>query len=57
MLLGIVLGTLAVSRLCKGTDERSRNIRLGLYAVLIFTGGQIGWLYAILWLFKVNVCK
>jgi hypothetical protein len=53
---GVILGWMAVSHLCNGKDERSKNIRLGLYAILLFTGGQVGWFYAILWLLKVNVC-
>jgi hypothetical protein len=53
---GVILGWLAVSHLCTGKDERSKNIRLGLYVLLLFTGGQVGWLYSILWLLKVNVC-
>jgi hypothetical protein len=53
---GIILGWLAVSHLCKGTDTRSKNIRLGLYAILLVTGGQVGWIYILLWLMKVNIC-
>jgi len=53
---GVILGWMAVSHLCNGKDERSKNIRLGLYVLLLFTGGNVGWFYAILWLLKVNVC-
>ena len=56
VIAGFMLGWVAVSHICKGTDERSKNIRLGLYAIMLFTGGQAGFLYCLLWLFKVNVC-
>ena len=53
---GFVLGWLAVPHLCKGIDTRSKNIRLGLYFILLVTQGQTGWLFALLWLMNVNVC-
>jgi hypothetical protein len=56
MIVSVILGWLAVSHICKGTDNRSKNIRLGLYAILLFTGGGSAWIYIILWLLKVNVC-
>jgi hypothetical protein len=56
ILSGWILGFIAVSRICTGTDNRSKNIRLGLYALLIFTGGKIGYIYSILWLFRTNIC-
>ena len=56
VIAGFMLGWVAVSHICKGTDERSKNIRLGLYAIMLFTGGTSGFLYCLLWLFKVNVC-
>ena len=54
--LSIVLGFIAVTKICKDTTERGKNTRLGLYALLILTGGQIGWLYILLWLCKFDVC-
>jgi hypothetical protein len=56
LLGGFVLGWYAVERLCRGSDTRSKNIRLGLYAILLFTGGQVGWLYVLLTFMKVNIC-
>ena len=56
LLGGFVLGWYAVERLCKGSDIRSKNIRLGLYAILLFSGGQVGWLYVLLTFMKVNIC-
>ena len=56
IILGFVLGFLAVQNICKGKSDGSRNIRLGLYALLLFTGGKIGWLYVLLWIFRINVC-
>ena len=51
-----VLGWVAVGKICKGTDDRSKNIRLGLYALLFFTSGGAGGIYLILWMLQVNVC-
>lgn len=56
LLGGFVLGWYAVERLCRGSDTRSKNIRLGLYAILLFTGGRTGWLYVLLTFMKVNIC-
>ena len=56
LLVLAVLGWVAVGKICKGTDDRSKNIRLGLYALLFFTGGTIGPFYLVLWMLQVNVC-
>lgn len=56
LLGGFVLGWYAVEQLCKGSDTRSKNIRLGLYAILLFSGGRTGWLYVLLTFMKVNIC-
>ena len=56
LLILTALGWVAVGKICKGTDNRSKNIRLGLYALLFFTGGTIGPIYLLLWLLQVNVC-
>ena len=56
VVLSFVIGWLAVSNICKGSDTRSKNIRLGLYAMLLLSGGRLGWLYVLLWIFRVNVC-
>ena len=51
-----MLGFLAVPHICPDTSERGKNTRLGLYALLLVSGGQIGWLYILLWIFKINMC-
>ena len=57
IIIGILmLGFLAVPHICPDTSERGKNTRLGLYALLLVTGGQIGWLYILLWIFKINMC-
>jgi hypothetical protein len=56
MIAGIVLGFLAVPHLCPDNTDRGKNVRLGLYVLLIITGGQLGWFLALLWLLKVNIC-
>ena len=57
IIIGILIcGFLAVPHLCPDGTERGKNTRLGLYFLLIATGGQIGWLYILLWLFNINIC-
>ena len=56
MITGIVLGFLAVPHLCPDSTDRGKNVRLGLYILLIITGGQLGWFLALLWLFRINIC-
>ena len=52
----LVLGFMAVPKICTDQTERGKNTRLGMYILLLLSGGQIGWLFIILWLAKVNVC-
>jgi hypothetical protein len=56
ILTGIIIGFFAVPNLCPDTSDRGKNVRLGLYILLILTGGQLGWFFALLWLFKINIC-
>ena len=56
IIASIVLGFIAVTKICRDQSERGKNIRLGLYGLLIITGGQIGWLYLLLWIFKIDIC-
>ena len=56
IITGILIGFMAVPRLCKDSSDRGKNVRLGLYALLILTGGQFGWFFGLLWLFKINIC-
>jgi hypothetical protein len=57
LMIGIlVAGFMAVPHLCPDNSERGKNTRLGLYFLLLVTGGQIGWLYIILWLANINFC-
>jgi len=57
IVLGIIIGFVAVPHLCPDSSERGKNVRLGLYVLLILTGGQLGWFFALLWLFKINICN
>ena len=52
----IIAGFMAVPHLCNDNSERGKNTRLGLYVLLLLSGGQIGWLYIILWIAKINIC-
>ena len=56
MIAGIIIGFFAVPHLCNDNTERGKNVKLGLYVLLILTGGQVGWFLALLWLFKINIC-
>jgi hypothetical protein len=55
MLLFVVLGFSAVNNLVPGTDERSNNIKLLLYVLLILSGGQISLFYIIMWIMKIKL--
>ena len=57
IIASIVLGFIAVNKICSDQTERGKNTRLGLYGLLILTGGQIGWMYILLWIFKIDLCK
>ena len=52
----VIAGFMAVPQLCSDNTERGKNTRLGLYVLLLLSGGQIGWLYIILWIAKINIC-
>ena len=52
----VSFGFIAVGKICTDTSERGKNTRLGLYAMLILTGGQVGWLYILMWLLKIDIC-
>jgi len=52
----IVLGIKAVDKLCYGMSDRSKNIRMGLYILLLLSGGQIALLYILLSLLNVKLC-
>ena len=56
IITGIIIGFVAVPHLCPDMSERGKNVRLGLFILLILTGGQLGWFFALLWLFKINIC-
>ena len=56
IVLSICFGFIAVGNICNDTTERGKNTRLGLYVLLILTGGQVGWIYILLWLLKIDIC-
>ena len=51
-----LMGFVAVSHLCPEQSDRGKNTRLGLYFLLLITGGQIGWIYILLWVANINIC-
>jgi len=54
MIVSLVFGIMAVPIICSGSDIRSQNVRLGLYAMLLVTQGQAAWLYILLWILGVK---
>jgi hypothetical protein len=54
--VSIIAGFLAVGNICKADSERGKNTRLGLYALLVLSGGMIGWVYILLWILKIDIC-
>jgi hypothetical protein len=55
-ILSIALGFIAVDKLCNGDSPRSKNTRLGMYAMLILSGGLVGWAYILMWVLGITVC-
>jgi hypothetical protein len=55
-IVSMVLGFVAVNRLCDGTSERAKNTRLGMYLLLILSGGLVGWAYILMWILGISVC-
>ena len=56
IIVSIVYGFLAVNKICKSDSERSKNTRLGLYILLILSGGTVGWIYILIQLLKIDIC-
>ena len=54
--ISIIFGFIAVNNICKSDSERGKNTRLGLYALLLLSGGAVGWLYILMWILKIDVC-
>ena len=54
-IITLVFGFIAVSKICPGNSERAKNIRLGLYAILLLTEGGVGWIYIAIWLLNINL--
>ena len=47
---------LAVEKLCPGQSERSKNTRLGLYVLLIISGGSVSWILIVMSLLNISLC-
>lgn len=54
--VSIVLGFMAVNNLCDGNSERAKNTKLGMYVLLILSGGFVGWAYILMWALGITVC-
>jgi hypothetical protein len=57
ILVIFILGFISVNKICKDPSDRGKNTRLGLYALLVLSGGQVGWIYILLWILKIDVCS
>lgn len=55
VVISIVLGFMAVPKIAPGSSDRAKNIRVGLYAILLLTEGRVGWIYLGLWLLNANL--
>ena len=55
IIISIVFGFIAVAKISPGNSDRAKNIRLGLYAILLLTEGRVGWIYIGLWLFNARM--
>ena len=56
IILSVILGYLAVNKICKADSERGKNTRLGLYALMLLSGGTVSWVYILLWLLNIDIC-
>ena len=54
--ISFVLGFVAVNHICNDQTPRCKNTRLGLYFLLILTGGAVGWIYILMWILKIDLC-
>jgi len=54
-LISMVLGFIAVNKICDGTSDRAKNTRLGMYLLLILSGGLVGWAYILMWVLGISV--
>ena len=55
-IISIVLGFMAVNNLCNGNSDRAKNTRLGMYVLLILSGGIVGWAYILMWILGITLC-
>ena len=51
-----ILAFMAVPNICPDNSERGKNTRLGLYGLLLLSGGRVGIFYIIMSMAKLNIC-
>ena len=54
-LLIIIIVSVAYAFLAVEHISTSRNIRLGMYTLLLLTGGNVAWMYILMWFLKIKV--
>jgi len=55
-IVSMSLGFFAINNICQDTSSRGKNTRLGLYLLMILSGGTVAWFYILLWILKINIC-
>ena len=55
IIITVAFAFLAVQHISPGESGTSRNIRLGMYALLVLSGGSVAWMYILMWALKIKV--
>ena len=56
-IVSMIMGFIAVNNICRDSTARGKNTRLGLYLLMVLSGGSIAWVYVLLWLLKIDICS
>ena len=51
----ILLGFVAVGRICRGNTDKARRTRLILYILLVLTGGNLSIAFILFWMFGITI--
>jgi len=54
-LIMIIILSVAYAFLAVQHISSSRTIRIGLYALLLLTGGNVSWMYILMWVLRIKV--
>jgi hypothetical protein len=56
-IVSMIMGFIAVNNICRDSTARGKNTRLGLYLLMVLSGGSIAWVYVLLWILKIDICS